>query len=70
MLKFLIFCRLIGMFLKNCEIDIEKNSCGRVENSKNFHKMSQGEVINCLQNHVGSLNKICKRGILHVSCSF
>lgn len=64
------YFRLIGMFLKNCEKDIEKFSCGRLENTKSHQKMSQGEVITCLQNNVGNLNEICKVGILHVSFSF
>lgn len=54
------------MFLKNCENDIEKYSCGRIQ-ERNRQKLSQGEVINCLQNNIGNLNDMCKSGILHVS---
>ncbi|XP_055546541.1 Golgi apparatus protein 1 isoform X1 [Wyeomyia smithii] len=55
--------RLIGRFLKDCKRDIDSLNCGRISNDK----VSQGETISCLQNHLDSLNGECKRGVLHLS---
>ncbi|XP_058449131.1 Golgi apparatus protein 1 isoform X1 [Malaya genurostris] len=57
--------RLIGHFLKDCTRDIKTLGCGRISNDD--RKVSQGETISCLQNHLDSLNGDCKRGVLHLS---
>lgn len=57
--------RLIGSFVHDCESDIEFNGCGRLNPDRNT--LSQGETLACLQSHIESLSKECKRGVLRLS---
>lgn len=57
--------RLIGPFVRDCESDIDTHGCGRLSIDRNT--LSQGETLACLQAHIDSLKKDCKKGILHLS---
>lgn len=57
--------RLIGTFVRDCEMDIETHGCGRLSIDRNT--LSQGETLACLQVHIDTLKKECKKGILHLS---
>lgn len=57
--------RLIGSFVHDCEADIEENACGRLNTDRNT--LSQGETLACLQSHIDTLHKECKKGVLKLS---
>lgn len=65
-LEFVAFTdyRLISSFIKSCEADIDKLSCGRLSLNR---EMSQGKTIACLQTHINDLPKNCKDEVLHLS---
>lgn len=72
--------RLIGTFVKDCESDIVRHSCGRLntgadtnavrhsqQQQQQQHVLSQGETLACLQTHIDTLRPQCQLGVLHLS---
>lgn len=57
--------RFIGSFISVCSNDIDKHLCGRLNTDQD--RLKQGETLACLQNHIETLTKECKKGILHLS---
>lgn len=51
--------------ITECENDIEKFKCGRILQSS--RDISQGQMLDCLQEHVDELEKPCKKRIFHIS---
>ncbi|XP_015608654.1 Golgi apparatus protein 1 isoform X2 [Cephus cinctus] len=56
--------RIITHFVSDCQGDIEKFQCGRIQA---YREMSQGLTLACLQRHVDQLEGQCRKRILHVS---
>ena len=56
--------RIITPFVLNCEADIEKFQCGRIQLSKDI---AQGQMLACLQQHIDKLEPSCQKRILYVS---
>lgn len=56
--------RIITPFSTDCENDITKFKCDKIQP---YRDISQGQVLACLQEHIGELHVQCKRHILHVS---
>ncbi|KAK2580723.1 hypothetical protein KPH14_011351 [Odynerus spinipes] len=56
--------RIITPFFSDCEEDIKKFKCGRIQQ---YRDISQGQILACLQEHIEQLQVKCKRRILRVS---
>lgn len=57
--------KLIGIFMRDCEDDVNRLNCGRLNTDNN--KLSQGLTIACLQNNIETLSGECKKGVLKLS---
>lgn len=57
--------RLIGSFMHDCESDIGRHSCGRLNPDR--QTVSQGETLACLQTHIDQLQHQCREGVLRLS---
>lgn len=51
-------------FGPECQSDVEKFQCGRIQVHKDI---LQGKTLECLQKHVSKLEPLCKKQILHVT---
>ena len=59
--------RLIYNFISDCEADITRYSCGRIEKIDDNKPTQQGRTIECLSRKFANLGPGCKKQILRVS---
>lgn len=55
---------IIASFLQECQNDVNKFQCGRIQPYKDI---LQGQTLACLQQHLSKLEPICRKQILHVT---
>ncbi len=59
--------RLVANFVRDCEADIQKYKCGRVEKSSPSEPTQQGRTIECLSERVTDLESPCRKQILRIA---
>jgi Golgi apparatus protein 1 len=60
--------RLVSDFVRDCEKDIQKYECGRLEKVEDTNlPTQQGKTIECLSEHVRELENVCKKQILRIA---
>ncbi|CAG5131595.1 unnamed protein product, partial [Candidula unifasciata] len=61
--------RFMSYFIKNCNDDIAKLKCGRLDsfNDEDDSPHSQGKTVSCLREHRKELSKVCKKSLLRVA---
>lgn len=59
--------RLVSDFVRDCEKDIQKYECGRLEKAEEHLPTQQGKTIECLSEHVRELENLCKKQILRIA---
>lgn len=57
--------RNLDHFLADCEQDIDSMKCGRL--SDNHEKVSQGETLACLEDHIEQLKNQCKARVFKIA---
>ncbi|XP_001605655.2 Golgi apparatus protein 1 [Nasonia vitripennis] len=55
---------IIASFLPECQNDVDKFQCGRIQPYKDI---LQGQTLACLQQHLNKLEPVCRKQILHVT---